>query len=432
MRKINRFTVLSLVSILIIFATGFTLEKTEAYGYTSLNKQVESYNTSSNSQSYGNISGVENTNENNNTKENINIDDLGGKAKGQIENLYDYINKMKTDVELMQHLNPKEYIQSYISEGKGNLSFDTLAKATLSVCFKEVKSVLALVISIVTIAIICALLKNLQDAFADESISKIAFYTCFVLIIMILSRSFIISISVAKDVINNISEFMNALIPILVTMIGLAGGITSAAALDPFILGAVILIPKIYTTIIIPMILMGFVLEFANNLSEEHKITNLCGLLKQCILWLQGIIVTAFIALLTIRGITSSTLDAVTLKTAKFAIDNFIPIVGKTFSDAITSVAGYSLIIKNAISSIGLLVIVLILLHPIIKLILMTFIYKLSSALVEPISDSRITKSLEAAGNSMVLIISCVLTISLIFFILIAIMAQAGSFVIGG
>ena len=55
MRKINRFTVLSLVSILIIFATGFTLEKTEAYGYTSLNKQVESYNTSSNSQSYGNI-----------------------------------------------------------------------------------------------------------------------------------------------------------------------------------------------------------------------------------------------------------------------------------------------------------------------------------------------------------------------------------------
>ena len=180
------------------------------------------------------------------------------------------------------------------------------------------------------------------------------------------------------------------------------------------------------------MILMGFVLEFANNLSEEHKITNLCGLLKQCILWLQGIIVTAFIALLTIRGITSSTLDAVTLKTAKFAIDNFIPIVGKTFSDAITSVAGYSLIIKNAISSIGLLVIVLILLHPIIKLILMTFIYKLSSALVEPISASRITKSLEAAGNSMVLIISCVLTISLIFFILIAIMAQAGSFVIGG
>lgn len=429
MRKIKRITVL-LLSIIVISIGGVVFEKVEAYGDISSNNKIEMYDIGTNINNKNNIVG--NKDENNNTKDEINIDDLDGKAKGQIESLYDYINKMKTDVELMEYLNPKEYIQSYISKGKGDLSFDILAKAALSLCFKEVKGVLALVVSITTIAIICALLKNLQDAFADESISKIAFYACFVLIIMILSRSFIISISLAKDVINNISEFMNALLPILVTMIGLAGGVTSAATLDPFVLGAVVLVPKIYTTIIIPFILMEFVLEFANNLSDEHKITSLCGLLKQCILWFQGIIVTTFIALLTIRGITSSTLDAVTLKTAKFAIDNFIPIVGKTFSDAITSVAGYSLIIKNAISSIGLLVIVLILLYPIIKLVMMTFIYKLAAALIEPISDSRITKSLEAAGNSMVLIISCVLTISLIFFILIAIMAQAGSFVIGG
>ena len=432
MRKIKRITVL-LLSIIVIFATGFNLDKVEAYGDIYSNREIGVYNTGNTINNKNNtVEKIGNKDESNSIKDEINIDDLDGKAKGQIESLYEYINKMKTDVELMEYLNPKEYIQSYISEGKGNLSFDVLAKATLSLCFKEVKSVLVLVVSITTIAIICALLKNLQDAFADESISKIAFYACFVLVIMILSKSFIISISLAKNVINNISEFMNALLPILVTMIGLAGGFTSAAALDPFVLGAVVLIPKIYTTIIIPFILMEFVLEFANNLSEEHKITNLCGLLKQCILWFQGIIVTVFIALLTIRGITSKTLDAVTLKTAKFAIDNFIPIVGKTFSDAIASVAGYSLIIKNAISSIGLIVIVFILLYPIIKLVMMTFIYKLAAALIEPISDSRITKSLEAAGNSMVLIISCVLTISLIFFILIAIMAQAGSFVIGG
>lgn len=432
MRKIKRITVL-LLSIIVIFATGFNLDKVEAYGDIYSNREIGVYNTGNTINNKNNtVEKIGNKDESNSIKDEINIDDLDGKAKGQIESLYEYINKMKTDVELMEYLNPKEYIQSYISEGKGNLSFDVLAKATLSLCFKEVKSVLVLVVSITTIAIICALLKNLQDAFADESISKIAFYACFVLVIMILSKSFIISISLAKNVINNISEFMNALLPILVTMIGLAGGFTSAVALDPFVLGAVVLIPKIYTTIIIPFILMEFVLEFANNLSEEHKITNLCGLLKQCILWFQGIIVTVFIALLTIRGITSKTLDAVTLKTAKFAIDNFIPIVGKTFSDAIASVAGYSLIIKNAISSIGLIVIVFILLYPIIKLVMMTFIYKLAAALVEPISDSRITKSLEAAGNSMVLIISCVLTISLIFFILIAIMAQAGSFVIGG
>ncbi len=403
------------ITIVASFISNYTFEKNNlAY--------AAEYNVNSNDKSKD-TKGIE--------KE-ANIDDLNGDAKEKLNNLYDYISKMKTDVELMNNLEPAEYIKAYIKDGTGNISLNTMFNAVTSLVFKEVKEVLKLMVSIVTIAIICSLLKNLQEAFSDESISQIAFYACYVLMIIVLSRSFIISISIAKAVINDISNFMSALLPVLITMISLSGGITAATTLDPIVLGAVVFIPKVYSNIIIPMILMVFVLEFANNISNEHKITNLCKLFKQITIWFQGIIVTIFIGILTIRGITSSTIDAVTLKTAKFAVDNFIPIVGKAFSDAITSVAGYSLIIKNAISSIGLIVIILILLYPIVKLMLITLIYKLSAALVEPISDSRITKSIEAAGNSMVLIISCILTVTLMFFILIGIIASSGRFIVGG
>lgn len=346
--------------------------------------------------------------------------------------LYDYINKMKVDVELMNDLDPVEYVKSYITNGKGNLSFSQLGKAVVSLLFKEVGSVLKLAISMIVIAILCTLLKNLQDAFSTKSISQIAFYACYAVMVMLLSKSFLISISVAKDVINGVADFMAAILPVLVTMIALAGGVTQAATIDPIVMAAVVIIPRIYVTVIIPLIMVGFVLQFANNLSEEHKIDNLCKLLKQWTVWLQGIIITCFIALLTIRGITSTTIDAVALKTTKFAVDNFIPIVGKAFSDAIASVAGYSLIIKNAISGIGLMVIILIILYPIIKMILMAFIYKMSAALVEPISDKRITSTIAATGDSLVLLLSCVLSVSLMFFVLLAIMASAGKFIVGG
>lgn len=410
-----------------------TYEQSQSYEITNLDNESNKI-ILDNKESTANESGNKyKFNNNNNEKENeINVNDINGTAKEEINSLYDYIKKMKTEEELMNNIDPVEYIKQYIKDGKGNLSFHNILNGVLSLVFKEVRSVLKLSLSIVTIAIICSLLKNLQDAFSEESISEVAFYACYALIIILLSKSFIISISVAKEVIANISDFMSALLPILITMISLSGGITSAATLDPIVLGAVVFIPKIYSNIIIPMILMIFVLEFANNISTEHKITNLCKLFKQVTIWFQGIIVTIFIGLLTIRGITSTTMDAVTLKTTKFAVDNFIPIVGKAFSDAITSVAGYSLIIKNAISSIGLVIVILILLHPLIKLILIAFIYKLSAALVEPISDSRITKSIEAAGSSMVLIISCVLTVSLMFFVLIGIMASTGRFIVGG
>lgn len=353
-------------------------------------------------------------------------------VESKLNNLYDYINTMKSDVELINELDPISYIQSYIETGEGNLSFSTILSAIISLFFKEVKTILALAFSIVAVGIICSLFKNIQSSFSSDGVSQVAFYACYAILIILLSKTFIISISLAKDVIIQITNFMDKVLPVLVLMLAASGGLTQAATMDPIILGATILIPKIYINVIIPLILITFVLQFTNNISTESKLSNLCGMVKKSTVWLQGIILTIFVALLTIRGITSSTIDAVTLKTAKFTIDNFIPIVGQSFSDAISSVAGYSLIIKNAIGSIGLIVIILIMLYPIIKIVLSSFIFKLSASLLEPITDKRITSSIAAAGESLVLIMSCVLSVSIMFFILIAIMISAGKFVIGG
>lgn len=380
---------------------------------------------------YGSVANAESKSEEK-ILDDVTEETIGKEAEEGLNNLYSYINKMKTDVELMNELDPVEYFKSYVKNGQGNITFETITKMVLSILFKEVKSVLKLVISVIVIAILCSLLKNLQDAFKNDNISQIAFFACYSILIMILSKSFLIALSVATNTINEIANFMNALLPILVTMISLAGGFVQAATLDPIILVSVTLIPKIYVTIIIPLILISFVMQFANNLSTEYKIDNLCKLMKQTILLLQGVIITVFIAILTIRGITADTMDAVALKTTKFAVDNFIPIVGKAFSDAITSVAGYSLIIKNAITGVGLIVIVLVILYPIVKLGIMTFIYKLSSALVEPISDKRITNAISSVSEALTLLVSCVISVSFMFFILLGIMASAGKFIVGG
>ncbi|WP_195953536.1 stage III sporulation protein AE [Clostridium saudiense] len=353
-------------------------------------------------------------------------------TESKLNNLYDYINTMKSDVELMNELDPVSYIQSYIENGEGNLSVSTVISAVVSLFFKEVKTVLSLAFSIVVIGIICSLFKNLQSSFSSEGISQIAFFACYAILIILLSKTFIISLSLAKDVIVQIATFMDKVLPLLAALLIASGGLTQAATMDPIILGATILIPKIYLNVIIPLILITFVLQFANNISTEPKLSNLCGLIKKSTVWIQGFIITVFIGVLTIRGISSSTIDAVTLKTTKFTIDNFIPIVGKSLSDAISSVAGYSLIIKNAIGSIGLIVIILIIIYPIIKIVLSSLIFKLSAALLEPITDKRITSSIAAAGESLILIMSCVLCVSLMFFVLIAIMISAGKFVVGG
>jgi len=224
---------------------------------------------------------------------------------------------------------------------------------------------------------------------------------------------------------------MTALIPVLLMLVASVGGITEAAVMDPIIIGAINIGARIFVDFIIPLILLSFVLQFVNNLSDEYKISNLTKLLNQIALWCQGIIMTVFIGIITIRGITSKTLDAVTAKTAKYAVDNFIPVVGKCLSDAISTVAGYSLLLKNALSTVGLIILLFIVIYPIIKIVVLALVYKLTAALIEPISDSRLVKTINSAGDSLILIMSCLISVSVMFFIMISIIATAGKVLIG-
>ena len=125
-------------------------------------------------------------------------------VQAELNDLYNYINNMKSDVELMNELDPISYVKAYMEDGKGNISLSKIVGAVVSLLFKEVKTVLGLSFSIIVIGIISALLKNLQEAFNSEGISEVAFYACYALMIVILTKTFLISLDLAKDVISGV------------------------------------------------------------------------------------------------------------------------------------------------------------------------------------------------------------------------------------
>ena len=110
--------------------------------------------------------------------------------QSEVDSLYNYINTMKSDIELMNELDPVSYIKAYMEDGKGNISLSKIGGAVVSLLLKEVKSVLGLSFSIIAIGIISALLKSLQEAFNSEGISEVAFYACYALMIVILTKTF--------------------------------------------------------------------------------------------------------------------------------------------------------------------------------------------------------------------------------------------------
>ncbi|MFU0823803.1 stage III sporulation protein AE [Clostridium sp.] len=350
----------------------------------------------------------------------------------QVEQLYNYMTNMKTKYEILNDVDIKTYVEDYMKSGDGKLSTKKIFKALLSYGFREVIACGKLMYMIIIICIICALINNLENAFSNGNLSNIAYFACYALLIILISRTFYIGVSTAREAIKDMTDFMAALMPVLLMLLASVGGFSQAAVMDPIIIGVINISARIFINLIIPIIGLSFVIQFVNNISQEYKVDNLSKLLNKSALWIQGIIMTIFIGTVTIRSMATATIDAVAEKTAKFAVDSFIPIVGKSLSDAISTVAGYSLLLKNALSSIGLIILIVILIFPVIKIVVMAFIYKLTAALIEPISDSRLVKCIASAGDSLILINSCLISVSVMFFIIISIIASAGRSILGG
>lgn len=148
--------------------------------------------------------------------------------------------------------------------------------------------------------------------------------------------------------------------------------------------------------------------------------------MRQIIIVLISASFTVFIGIITMYGIGAN-IDGVTIRTAKFAVDNFIPIIGKFLSDAVEAVIGCSAILKNGIGMIGLVVLFFICIAPAIKITVLIFIYKVIAALVEPIASINISSSFSEVSKSLLLLLIGILSVATMFFITITVIVEAGN-----
>lgn len=355
--------------------------------------------------------------------EDININE---EQKSKINELYDYITNMQGENELLKEISPKKFVENYMKNGENNEDGTRLLKAAGAYLFKEVLASFTIIGQLIIIAIICALLNNLQGAFSNEKVAHIAYFACYGVMIILIARGFYIGVELTQQVIKTTTNFMTALMPVLIMLLASVGSVSQALIMDPIVMGLCTFGTYLYSTIIIPVVCMSFVLSFVNNISSDYNIGNLTNLVKKSALWVQGIFLTIFVGLLTIRGIAGSSLDIVTTKTAKFAMESFIPVVGKSLSDAFATVTGYTLLLKNSISLLGTVILICIILLPIIKIFALGFMYKLTSAFLQPITDKKVTSIIDSAGGSLMLLGSCIICVSVMFFILISMVAATG------
>ncbi len=344
----------------------------------------------------------------------------------------------ETEEEIMSSIEEKFNIGSFISQAEeytgdfldntnlsdilneamqGKINNQTIYKKIIKILGKEVSSNIKILISILIIVVIHGILKSITDSLENSNVSQIIYFVQYILIVTLIMSNFTEIIKLIKETASNLVGFINVLIPLLLTLMVYTGSITTSTVLEPILLFVSNFIGNIIANILIPVVLIIVVFSVISKITERIQIERISKFLKSSVVWFLGIFLTIFVGIVSLEGTLSSSVDGITAKTAKAAVSSLIPVVGKVLGDVVDSVLGCGIILKNAVGAVGVIVIIGICIVPVIKVAVLSIMYSLASAIVEPVADTKIVKLLEEMSGVFKLLLAILCSLSVILII---------------
>jgi stage III sporulation protein AE len=219
---------------------------------------------------------------------------------------------------------------------------------------------------------------------------------------------------------------MQALLPVLVPLLIAMGSFTSGSILNPFIVTAITIFNSILQRVIMPAIYLSCIFILVNSLSDRDYVKKLALFIRGFAIAAMGLSVTLFSGLTIMQGMVTKTADGMLAKTAKYSVDNFVPIVGGFAADSIDLILSCTTIIKNGVGIFGLIIILTLLIIPMVKILAVAIVFKLTAVITEPISNKTISDCLNEIGNTVITLAVILFLGAMMFLIFLAIIIGIG------
>ncbi|WP_307196994.1 stage III sporulation protein AE [Neobacillus niacini] len=281
--------------------------------------------------------------------------------------------------------------------------------------------------SLILLTIFSMFLQSMQNAFESSTISKVAYSIVYMVLVIIALNSFHIVIEYTNEAIASMISFVLALIPLLLALIASSGGIISAAFFHPVILFLMNISGMFMQFVILPLLFLATLLSIVSTMSDQYKVTQLAQLLRNWSIGLMGLFLTVFLGVISVQGASTAITDGVAIRTAKFVTGNFIPVIGRIFTDAADTVVSASGLLKNSVGIAGVAILLIIVAFPAFKILMIAFIYKFAAAILQPLGGGPVIKCLDIISKSVIYVFAALGIVSLMFFLSITVIVAAGN-----
>ena len=359
----------------------------------------------------------------------VNADELSDNIYQQMENidtteLEEYFNNLNT---IPNNIGFFDYLNKLLN-GEFTLDFNSIFTYTANAFLNNFSHYLPVLISIIAIGLFSGLMKSLRSKYFLHD-GDIVSLVCLLSIILLLISSINLLFENTENTIKNIAKLTEIMSPIILTLMVAGGGASSANIYKPTVVFLSNGIINIFLSIVLPLVSLMIVLTIITNFSDNIKITKFIDTITSIIKWIIGLIITIFGTYLTIQGITSASYDGISIKAAKYAISNSIPMVGGFLKDGFDLIIVSSVLIKNAIGVTTVIALLYTILSPVLSIAVFSLTLKFACAILEPVADNKIINFCTSTSRCLSYLTIYLLTVGLMLFItILLIMFTANSY----
>lgn len=297
-------------------------------------------------------------------------------------------------------------------------SSENFFTSLMSLLWDGLLSFLPIIASIIAISILGGMVGNLKPSTNGKSIGNIVHFVTYGVVIVFLGTTLVEMIALTTKTLTNLKSTMDAIFPILLTLLTAVGGTVSVSLYQPAIamLGNVFI--SLITYFLLPLFIFSIIFSIVGNLSNNVKLDKFVAFLQGTFKWSIGLIFTLFLGFMTIQGISAGAVDGLSIRTAKYTIKSYVPIVGGYVSDGLSIIMASSMLIKNAVGTAGLLLVLFMAISPVINLILFMLSLKFMAGIIEPIGDKKVANFVSDISKSMCMLVALIVAVSFMYMVM--------------
>lgn len=305
-----------------------------------------------------------------------------------------------------------------VASGEFKTDFNSVFTYTLALLGADILEFLPMLIGCLAIVLAFNIVNSIKGRIASESVGTTVYFATGTLAVTLVVGYFASVMTYAVKFVISLKTQINAVAPVIITLMTAAGATSSAGVYAPSVAVLGSGMTNVVTYLAFPALLMAMVFDIIGSVFGAVKLDKTAEFFRSACKWFLGTAFFIFVTVIGVSGITASVNDGISVRAAKFAVSKYVPVIGGYLSQGFDFVMAGNVLIKNALGSSAVVLIVLFAVPVISKLAVFTLTLKLTAAIAEPLGGDKfcgIMTSISKSSSTMTAVVFAMTFLYILF-----------------